>query len=95
MFLLLFIILHQINQYQHQQQLQQINEEQYKLEMLYQKAYHLIQTEEPSSLLPLYSFPDGTITISPIPDTMAGQAYQLELTSDTGGFRQMNFYLQE
>ncbi|MBM7675034.1 hypothetical protein [Gracilibacillus alcaliphilus] len=92
--LLLFITFHQINQYQIERELQQLNKEQYKLEMLYHKGYQLTIINPPVTS-DHYLFPDGTITITQMSSISTYPTYQLELETDTGASRLSYVYLIE
>ncbi|MDX8045996.1 hypothetical protein SH601_08340 [Gracilibacillus sp. S3-1-1] len=86
--LLLLFTFHQIQQIYMQKQVQQLNEEQFKLEMLYQKAYRSILIED-SPPPYQYTFPDGTIDISLSSEENNKMVYRIQLETNTGGFRQI------
>ncbi|WP_058307457.1 hypothetical protein [Gracilibacillus massiliensis] len=98
-FILLILLLftfHQIQQLQHQQKVNELNHEQFRLEMLYQKAYaslHLEVLEETSPPFQ-YTFPDGNVTIH-LFNVENREIYQMELTTHKGSSRIINIELND
>lgn len=87
--LLLLLTLHQIQQIHIEKSIHQLNDEQYKLESLYQKAYALIiegKEGPPFS----YTFPDGTVSITISETIQERTIYQIIMNTDTGGYREVH-----
>ncbi|WP_208588431.1 hypothetical protein [Gracilibacillus suaedae] len=87
--LLLLLTFHQINQLQNQKRIHQLNDEQYKLEMLYQKAYASVRQEKEAPPYS-YTFPDGTIDVIVTQNGQDNAIYQFKITTNTGGYRKVN-----
>ncbi|WP_163578722.1 hypothetical protein [Gracilibacillus thailandensis] len=87
--LLLLLTFHQINLLQSQKRIHQLNEEQYKLEWLYQKTYaSVLQAKEDPPYS--YTFPDGTIDVIVTQNGQNSTIYQFKMTTDTGAYRHVN-----
>ncbi|QGH34920.1 hypothetical protein GI584_13105 [Gracilibacillus salitolerans] len=87
--LLLLFTYHQILQIQNLKRIHQLNDEQYKLELLYQKAYGSILKEEKAPPYS-YTFPDGTINITASPNQQDRSIYKIKMSTDTGGYREVH-----
>ncbi|WP_091483327.1 hypothetical protein [Gracilibacillus orientalis] len=87
--LLLLFTYHQIQQIQNQKRIHQLNDEQYKLEMLYQKAYASILEEQEAPPYS-YTFPDGTINITIPTNEQDRNIYIIKMSTDTGGYREVH-----
>ncbi|MGP4042345.1 hypothetical protein ACTWP4_20895 [Gracilibacillus sp. D59] len=83
-----------MNQIQNLKRTHHLNEEQYKLEWLYQKAYAKILEEKEAPPLS-FTFPDGTINIT-VPYIKPDRTiYQIKMTTDTGGYREVHVELPD
>ncbi|WP_073201707.1 hypothetical protein [Gracilibacillus kekensis] len=95
--ILLLFTLHQVQQFQHQLQHNELNNEQYYLEMLYQKAYASLHQEVLEETSPpfQYTFPDGNVSIQLFNVEINREIYQMELTTNKGSSRIINIELAE
>lgn len=90
--LLLLLTFHQIKQYETQRKISELNMEQYKLEMLYQKTYLSIREQESKPPYHFY-FPDGNVYVTIAeghPDH-----FQARLETDNGSYREITIKVDQ
>lgn len=84
--LLLLLTFHQIRQYETQKELSELNIEQHKLEMLYQKTYYSI-LEQKNDPPYYFNFPDGVAYVQSMEDHP--DYYQTQLETNNGSYREI------
>ncbi len=91
---MLLYTLHLIQLFHHQQNIKKLNDEQYYLEMLYQKTISSLHQEK--SPPPYhYNFPDGHVSVTLFTEESNREIYQLEIVTNKGSSRTINTEFME
>lgn len=91
----LLLTFHQIEQFHHQQRLNELSEEQYFLEMLYQKAIISLKQEKNPPPPYDYVFPDGSVHITLLAEEDLNNVFQMNLETIKGSSRTINLKYPE